>query len=96
MNHSVDTPPGPSPNSPSLLFEYIVYKEKRQIYEIGESNRKNRFGSENRIEDFFGPNWNALLDSVAIISIYRYAIMIILKNKKNNKTTAVFMGRKLL
>jgi len=95
MNHSVDTPPGPSPNSPSLLFEYIVY-EKRQIYQIGESNRKNRFGGENRIETVFCPNWNALLDSVAIISTYRYAIMIILKNKKNNKTTAVFVGRKLL
>ena len=29
-----------------------------------ESNRKNRFGSENRIEsnqNFFCPNWNALL-----------------------------------
>jgi len=26
---------------------------KRQIYQIAESNRKNRFGSENRIETFF-------------------------------------------
>jgi len=25
---------------------------KRQIYQIAESNRKNRFGSENRIETF--------------------------------------------
>jgi len=33
---------------------------KRQIYQIAESNRKNRFGSENRIETFFSPNWNAL------------------------------------
>ena len=29
-----------------------------------ESNRKNRFGSENRIETFFGPNWNALIGSL--------------------------------
>ena len=26
---------------------------KRQIYQIAESNRKNRFGSENRIKTFF-------------------------------------------
>jgi len=36
---------------------------KRQIYQIAETNRKNRFGSDNRIEsnrNFFCPNWNAL------------------------------------
>ena len=37
---------------------------KRQIYQIAESNliKKNRFGSENRIESkLFCPNWNALI-----------------------------------
>jgi len=34
---------------------------KRQIYQITESNRKNRFGIENQIENFFSPNWNAVL-----------------------------------
>jgi len=36
--------------TPNLIFEY---QYKRQIYQIAESNRKNRFGSENRIETFF-------------------------------------------
>ena len=37
-----------------------------------ESNRKNRFGSENRIEsnrNFFCPNWNALLDTSACTQV---------------------------
>jgi len=37
---------------------------KRQIYQIAESNQKNRFGSENRIksnQNFFCLNSNALL-----------------------------------
>jgi len=33
--------------TPNLLFVY-----KRQFYHIAESNRKNRFGSMNRIEIF--------------------------------------------
>jgi len=33
--------------TPNLLFVY-----KQQIYQIAESNRKNRFGSVNRIEIF--------------------------------------------
>ena len=44
---------------------------KRQIYHIAESNRKNRFGSENRIEsnrNFFCPNWNALVKSTTVIN----------------------------
>ena len=44
---------------------------KRQIYQIAESNRKNRFGSENRIEsnrNFFCPNWNALPLSTELLS----------------------------
>jgi len=37
--------------TPNLLFV-----NKRQIYQIAESNRKNRFGSVNRIEsNFFWP-----------------------------------------
>jgi len=43
-----ETPLGPSPNLPSLLFEYQC--TSGQIYQIGKSNRKNLFGSENRIE----------------------------------------------
>ena len=44
---------------------------KRQIYQIAESNRKkNRFGSENRIESkTFCPNWNALVNYSARTSI---------------------------
>ena len=34
---------------------------ERQIYQIAESNRKNRFGSENRIKIFFCLHWNAVL-----------------------------------
>jgi len=42
-----DTPPGPSPNSPSLLFEYQC--------------RSGKFiRLANRIETFC-PNWNALV-----------------------------------
>jgi len=46
-----ETPPGPSPNSPSLLFEYQCRSGKfiRLANRI-ESNR-----------NFFCPNWNALL-----------------------------------
>ena len=33
-----ETPPGPSANLPSLLFEYQC--TSGQIYQIGESNRK--------------------------------------------------------
>jgi len=36
--------------TPNLLFEYQC---KLQIYHITESNKKNRFGSENRIQTFF-------------------------------------------
>jgi len=39
---------------------------KRQIYQIAESNRKIRFGSENRIETFFSPNLNALVAVVGV------------------------------
>ena len=43
-----DTSPGPSPNSPSLLFEYQC--------------RSGKFiRLANRIETFFRPNWNALV-----------------------------------
>ena len=45
-----ETPPGPSPNSPSVSG-ISVYK--RQIYEIAESSR-----IESKL---FCPNWNALL-----------------------------------
>ena len=44
-----ETPPGPPPNSPSLLFVQAANVSNWRI----ESNRKNRFGSENRIETFF-------------------------------------------
>jgi len=60
-----ETPPGPSPNSPSLYYLKLnisVEAANLSDWRI-ESNRKNRFGSENRIEpnrNFFCPNWNAL------------------------------------
>ena len=43
-----ETPPGPSPNSPSLLFEYQCRSGK--FIRLGNRIEKNRFGSENRIE----------------------------------------------
>ena len=65
-----ETPLGPSPNSPSLLFEY----QRRSGKFIRLANRiestKNRFGSENRIEsnrNFFCPNWNALRSGVILV-----------------------------
>jgi len=57
-----ETPPGPSPNSPSLLFEYQCTSRNLSDWRI--ESKKNRFGSENRIEsnrNFFCPNWNALV-----------------------------------
>ena len=59
MNHSVETPPGSSPNSPSLLFEYQCRSGK--FIRLANRIEKNRFGSENRIESKLScPNWNAL------------------------------------
>jgi len=59
-----ETPPGPSPNSPSLLFEYQCTSGK--FIRFGESNR-----SVARIElKLFCPNWNALAYSVLIVSAY--------------------------
>ena len=54
-----ETPPGPLPNSPSLLFEYQCRSGK--FIRLANRIEKNRFGSENRIESkLFRPNWNAL------------------------------------
>ena len=69
------TPPGPSPNSPSLLFEYQCRSGKfiRLVNRI--ESKKNLFGSENRTEsnkNFFCPNWNALLPALWI-TVYRTA-----------------------
>ena len=51
-----------------LLTYYLnISVYKRQIYQIAESNRKNRFGSKNQIE-LFCPNWNALPDAAAVAS----------------------------
>jgi len=50
-----ETPPGPSPNSPSLLFEFFEYQCRSGKF-IRLANRieskKNRFGGKNRIETF--------------------------------------------
>ena len=43
-----ETPPDPSPNSPSLLFEYQCTSGK--FIRLANRIEKNRFGSENRIE----------------------------------------------
>ena len=45
-----ETPPGPSPNSPSLLFEYQCRSGKFIRLANRIKSKKNRFGSENRIE----------------------------------------------
>ena len=53
-----ETPPGRSPNSPSLLglFEYQCRSGK--FIRLGNRIEKNRFGSENQIESkLFCPNW---------------------------------------
>ena len=44
-----ETPPSPSPSSPSLLFESAVSGKFIRLPNRIES-KKNRFGSENRIE----------------------------------------------
>ena len=52
-----ETPAGPSPNSPSLLFEYQC-RSGNFIRLANRIESKNRFGSENRIEsnrNFFLP-----------------------------------------
>ena len=52
-----DTPPGPSPNSPSLLFEYQCRSGKF----IRLANQIEKIDSAARIESkLFCPNWNAL------------------------------------
>jgi len=48
-----ETPPGPSPNSPSLLFEYQCRSGKFITLANRIRSKKNRYGSENRIETFF-------------------------------------------
>ena len=54
-----ETPPGPSPNSPSLLFEYQC-----------TSGKFIRLA--NRIESkLFCPNWNALLATAVAIGAER-------------------------
>ena len=55
------TPPGPSPNSPSLLFEYQCRSSKFTRL----ANRiEKKIDSVARIESkLFCPNWNALLAS---------------------------------
>ena len=45
-----ETPPGPSPNSPSLLFEYQCTSGKFIRLANRIESKKNRFGRENRIE----------------------------------------------
>jgi len=45
-----ETPLGPSPNSPSLLFEYQCRSGKLIRLANRIESKKNRFGSENRIE----------------------------------------------
>ena len=45
-----ETPPGPSPNSPSVLFEYQCRSGK--FIKLANLIEKNWFGSENRIETF--------------------------------------------
>jgi len=52
------TPPGPSPNSPSLLFEYQCRSGKF----IRLANRIEKIDSVEKIEsNIFCPNWNALV-----------------------------------
>jgi len=43
-----ETPPGPSPNLPSLLFKYQCKSGK--FIRLANRIEKNRFGSENRME----------------------------------------------
>jgi len=53
-----EMPPGPSPNSPSLLFKYKCRSDKF----IRLANRIEKIDSVTRIESkLFCPNWNALV-----------------------------------
>ena len=66
-----ETPPGPSPYSPSLLFEYQCRSGKF----ITLANRIEKIDLVARIEsnrNFFCPNWNALLSTLSpYISVHR-------------------------
>ena len=49
-----ETPPGPSPNSPSLLFEYQCSVEAAKLSDWRiESKKSIRQRESNRIETFF-------------------------------------------
>jgi len=50
MAQNKETPPGPSPNSPSLLFEYQCRSGKFIRLANRIESKKNRLGNENRIE----------------------------------------------
>ena len=59
-----ETPPGPSPNSPSLLFEYQCRGGK--FIRLANRIKSKKIDSvaiieSIRIETFFCPNWNALV-----------------------------------
>ena len=60
-----ETPPGPSPNSPSLLFEYQC--------------RSGKFiRLANRIESkLFSPNWNALADTAGLDNGYDMIVVFV-------------------
>ena len=66
-----ETPPGPSPNSPSLLFEYQCRSGKyiRLANQIESKKIDSVVRIEsNRIEStLFCPNWNALLLTISTV-----------------------------
>jgi len=63
-----ETPPGPSPNSPSLLFEYQCTRGKFMRL----ANRIEKIDSIARIESnqiVFCQNWNALITTAVNTAI---------------------------
>jgi len=65
MNHSVETPPGSSPNSPSLLSEYPTNHISVQAANLSDCRiESKKIDSVARIESkLFCPNLNALFSS---------------------------------
>ena len=60
-----------------------------------ESNRKNRFGSENRIESkFFCPNWNALIQRpLRPSSVLSMMMMMMMMTQTANRTKNIAIVR---
>ena len=66
MNVSSGTGLPPRTNGRSMVVVVVsisISVYKRQIYQVAESKKSIRWRESNRIETFFGPNWNSLVSN---------------------------------